>query len=446
MPGRAKRARIVAVVPVWVWSTVGVALITAAISALVWRRRRDATYLLLITAATLLIVGIFQLPAGPALSLAVYGGIAAMVMRRSRREVPRAAAVLLGLGLPAAVTWWEIEYGDATTNELIRSLVGALLVLVVFTYLWVRLRPTRTPSVQGPTQPRKIVAVLNPSKFGDAGEALLRELYAQAVARGLPPPELIQTTREDSGVSAATAAAALGADLVIACGGDGTVRACADGLATTGVPLGIVPAGTGNLLCRNLGIPLDLGDAVAVALTGVNRVIDLGRVNGQRFAVMAGIGFDAAMVAGASERLKQRVGWPAYFVAGVRHLLGDIMKVKMSVDDEAPFQRRARLVLIGNVGRIQGGIPLLPDAAPDDGQLDVVVLAPRGLVDWIRVAVNILTRRRGANVRIERFRAKKVSIKTERPHPRELDGETISVGTTLDAEIEPAALVVRVPG
>jgi YegS/Rv2252/BmrU family lipid kinase len=317
---------------------------------------------------------------------------------------------------------------------------------VVFTYLWVRLRPTRTSPAEGPAQPQKIVAVLNPIKFADAGEALLRELYDQASTRGLSPPELIETTPEDSGVSAATAAAALGADLVIACGGDGTVRACADGLATTGVPLGIVPAGTGNLLCRNLGIPLDLGDAVTVALTGVNRVIDLGRVNEQRFAVMAGIGFDAAMVAGASERLKQRVGWPAYFVAGVRHLLGDIMKVTMSFDDEAPFHRRARLVLIGNVGRIQGGIPLLPDATPDDGQLDVVVLAPRGLVDWIRVAVNILTRRRRANARIERFRAKKVSIKTERPHPRQLDGETISVGTTFDAEIEPAALIVRVPG
>jgi diacylglycerol kinase (ATP) len=367
-------------------------------------------------------------------------------MRRSRREIPRAAAALLGIALPAAVTWWEIEYGDATTTELIGSLVGAFLVLVVFTYLWARLRPTRTPASQGPAQSQKIVAVLNPSKFADGGEALRRELYAQASAGGLPSPELIQTTKEDSGVSAATAAAALGADLVIACGGDGTVRACADGLATTGVPLGIVPAGTGNLLCRNLGIPLDLGDAVAVALTGVNRVIDLGRVNGQRFAVMAGIGFDAAMVAGASERLKQRMGWPAYFVAGFRHLLGDIMKVTMSLDDEVPFHRRARLVVIGNVGRIQGGIPLLPDALPDDGQLDVVVLAPRGLVDWTRVAVNILTRRRRANVRIERFRAKKVSIKTERPHPRELDGETISAGTTFDAEIEPAALVVRVPG
>jgi YegS/Rv2252/BmrU family lipid kinase len=211
------------------------------------------------------------------------------------------------------------------------------------------------------------------------------------------------------------------------------------------VPLGIVPAGTGNLLSRNLGIPLDLGDAVAVALAGADRVIDVGRVDGQRFAVMAGIGFDAAMVAGASERLKQHMGWPAYFLAGVRHLLGDIMKVTISVDDDGPFQRRARLVLIGNVGRIQGGIPLLPDAVPDDGLLDVVVLAPRGLVDWIRVAARILTRRRGANVRIERFRAKKVFIRTERPHPRELDGETISNGTTFDAQVEPAALVVRVP-
>src|SRR4249919_3747255 len=150
MPNRPEHARIVAVVPVLVLSTIAVALITAAVSTLVWRRPRDATYLLLVTAATLLIVGVFQLPAGPALSLAVYGGIAAMVMRRSRREIPRAAAALLGLGLPVAVTWWEIEYGDATTTEVIGSLVGAFLVLVVFTYLWARLQPMRTQSSQGP--------------------------------------------------------------------------------------------------------------------------------------------------------------------------------------------------------------------------------------------------------------------------------------------------------
>jgi YegS/Rv2252/BmrU family lipid kinase len=432
-------------VPVWVWSTVAVAIIAVATTALIWRRRRDAGYLLLLTAATSVIVVAFGLPAGPALALAVYGAIAAMVVRRNRRQVPRAVAVLAGFGIPAAATWSEFRYGSGTTAEIGWSLGCAFVLLVIFTFLWVRLRPplrTQAPAVR---HTQKIVAVLNPSKFADGGSALRRELVAQAARAGLPAPHVVATTLDDPGLVAAATAAESGADLIVACGGDGTVRACADALAGTGVPLGIVPAGTGNLLSRNLGIPLGLDEAVAVALTGANRTIDLGRVDDQRFAVMAGIGFDAAMVAGASERLKQRVGWPAYFVAGVRHLLGEVMRATISIDDEEPFQRRARLILIGNVGRIQGGIPILPDAEPDDGLLDLVILTPRGLIGWTTVAASILTRRRGRNVRIERYRAKRVSIQTERAHPRELDGETISDGPAFDAEIEPAALVIRVP-
>ena len=429
----------------WEWSTVAVAIIAAATSALVWRRRRDAGYVLLLTAVTWLITAAFRLPSGPALALAVYGTIATMTVRRSRRQVPRIAGLLAGLGMPAAATWWEFRHGSGTTAEIAWSLSGAFLLLAVATYLWIRLRPTRQTEAPAAARTTKIVAVLNPSKFVDGGAALQRELAAQTANAGLPAPEVIKTTMDDPGGAAATTAAAAGADLIIACGGDGTVRACAEGLAGTGVPLGIVPAGTGNLLSRNLGIPLGLDEAVAVALTGANRTIDLGRVDGHRFAVMAGIGFDAAMVAGASERLKQHVGWPAYFVAGVRHLLGDVMRATVSIDDEEPIQRLARLILIGNVGRIQGGIPILPDAEPDDGLLDVVVLSPRGLIGWTTVAARILTRRRGRSVRIERFRAKRVSIRTERPHPRELDGETISDGGSFDAEIEPAALVVRVP-
>src|ERR1700728_2363460 len=102
-----------------------------------------------------------------------------------------------------------------------------------------------------------------------------------------------------------------GVDLVIACGGDGTVTACAEGVAGTGVPLAIIPLGTGNLLARNVGVPMGLEEALEVALGGVQRPIDAGRVNGSLFVVMAGLGLDARMLDDTTEPLKKRLRWLA---------------------------------------------------------------------------------------------------------------------------------------
>jgi YegS/Rv2252/BmrU family lipid kinase len=287
--------------------------------------------------------------------------------------------------------------------------------------------------------------VLNPAKYADGGATVRAEIMVQAAALGYDEPVLRETTALDAGLGQARDLVELGAGLVIACGGDGTVRACADVLAGTTVPLGIVPAGTGNLLARNLALPMGVADAVHVALAGQDRRIDLGVVDGQRFAVMAGIGFDAAMVAGTSERLKTGMGWPAYLLSGARHLFGDIMRVTVRVDGGPELQRRARLVLVGNVGRITGGIPLLPDAAPDDGWLDVVILTPRTLVGWAHVAGRVLTRNRRTRRPVERHRGKRIEVRAEKPHPRELDGDNIPAAAEFVAEIEPATLTVRVP-
>jgi diacylglycerol kinase (ATP) len=111
-----------------------------------------------------------------------------------------------------------------------------------------------------------------------------------------------------------------GVDLVLASGGDGTVTACAGGVAGSGIPLGVLACGTGNLLARNLGLPLSLDEALTVALTGSERRLDVGTANGRPFVVMAGIGFDAAMLEGASEELKKRMGWAAYALSALRHL------------------------------------------------------------------------------------------------------------------------------
>ena len=155
--------------------------------------------------------------------------------------------------------------------------------------------------------------IVNPTKVDDV-EALHRQVAQRCAAHGAPAPDLLETTPDDAGEGMAREAVRQGATLVLAAGGDGTVQATCCGLHSTGVALGLLPLGTGNLLARNLGLPLDLDDALEVALTGRDRVLDLAHVTvGDApqtcFAVMAGLGFDAAMMADAPEGLKAAVGW-----------------------------------------------------------------------------------------------------------------------------------------
>ena len=156
--------------------------------------------------------------------------------------------------------------------------------------------------------------IVNPAT---ADEPALRESAAKTLAAaGWSTPFWLETTPDDPGLGMAEAAVAAGVQLVVICGGDGTIMACLGALVGTDVPVALVPLGTGNLLARNLGVPTEFADALAVAVNGVDRRIDLGRVGDQRFAVMAGIGFDAAMMADASEDMKRLAGWPAYVASG----------------------------------------------------------------------------------------------------------------------------------
>ena len=159
---------------------------------------------------------------------------------------------------------------------------------------------------------------------------------------------------------------------------------------------------------------------------------------------MAGLGFDAAMMRDAPEGLKKVVGWPAYVVSAAKHLRGRGIRVKITVDDGETLHRRVRTVVVGNVGKLQGGIPLLPDAEADDGVLDVVVIAPRHLLDWVRVTARVVRRKDVPDRRMERFRCAHVVIETSRPQPRQLDGDVIEDGTTMDIRIEKGALPIKV--
>jgi diacylglycerol kinase family enzyme len=204
------------------------------------------------------------------------------------------------------------------------------------------------------------------------------------------------------------------------------------------VPMAILPAGTGNLLARNLDLPLnDEKASLRIGISGTTRAIDVGVVEDRKFVVMAGLGFDAAIMRDAPEGLKKAVGWPAYVVSAGKHLRGRGIRVAITV-------RRVRSVVVGNVGKLQAGIPLLPDAAPDDGLLDVVVIAPRNVIDWGRLAGRVVRRADVPDRKMERHRGTHVLVESSRAQPRQLDGDVIEDSRTMDITIEPKALKVRV--
>lgn len=215
------------------------------------------------------------------------------------------------------------------------------------------------------------------------------------------PSQWFETTVDDPGEAMARQAVEDGARLIIACGGDGTVRAVAAGVRGRGVPMGIVPLGTGNLLARNLEIPIDsLDAAVAVAMSGSIRPIDLGTVDytapdgsshSEVFLVMAGVGMDADMIAGTNDDLKKQVGWVAYVSTFVRSVFtGHRIRADYSLDDGGLTHAHARTLLVGNCGVLQGGMVLMPGALVSDGKLDMVALRPKGIFGWLRLAYAVL--------------------------------------------------------
>jgi diacylglycerol kinase family enzyme len=294
---------------------------------------------------------------------------------------------------------------------------------------------------------RRVAVVVNGARVRDA-PALRRACERAAAAAGWRRPLLVPTTPDDAGTRGASQALEAGAALVVVVGGDGTVRACAQALTGTDVPLAIVPAGSANLTARALGLPGRLIPALQVAFHGRDRQIDLGSVDGAVFAAMAGIGLDAAVVAGAHRLAKRLAGWPAYAVAATGQLLRRPVTFDIRIDGGAPLRRRARCVTVGNSGALPGGFAVMPDARLDDGRLDVVVLAPAGPLGWADVGYRVALGSRRDDGQLERFRARTVEIRAAGPEvglPRQLDGELIGSSATLAARVLPGALHVKAP-
>ncbi len=352
-----------------------------------------------------------------------------------------------------------------TTIELV-LLIVAVAVTAVAVALGIalhrvrRARPrheeTRLPFAADVELRPRIAIVVNPTKFEDLAAAQ-RDVARICAEGGWAEPTWWETTAEDPGAGQTRRALATDPDLVCALGGDGTVRVVGATLAGTSVPLGVLPAGTGNLLARNLSLPLDdLPAALRVALSGRDMPIDVGHceldVSGEDerpgelgFLIMAGLGFDAAIMADVQDGMKDRLGWLAYVAAGARNLRGPQMRVKLQYDDEEPITRRVRTVLAGNVGRIGGGITLMPDARIDDGYLDTLTLSPRGVVGWTAVAGRVLTRRRTGHRLVEHRRCRALRITVDEPQPVQVDGDVVAEVRSVEIRLDRLALIVRMP-
>ncbi len=342
--------------------------------------------------------------------------------------------------------------------------------------------------------------MVNPTKVDDL-EAT-KALVAQVCRRHRwSDPTFVSTTETETGEQQGRDAVAAGAQVVASLGGDGTVRAVASALVGTDVALGLLPGGTGNLLARNLGLPVDsLEAAVEAMVGGAQRHIDVGVVrlgeggdpdepdrqvadgparadDEEVFLVMVGLGLDGEVMAGTSEKVKGLLGWPAYALAAAKRLGGrgfparvdaagidgadgsggssgtrssDSSSSTRSFDSsdasdgpDASISHHCRTVLVGNCGTLQGGIELMPRARPDDGILDLVVVAPKGAFGWLSVIGAVVTRGRVGHRRLDRLRSTAFCVQAARPVEAEIDGDPIGEHQTLNVRVLPGALVVR---
>lgn len=237
-----------------------------------------------------------------------------------------------------------------------------------------------------------------------------------------------------------------GAELVFVWGGDGMVQHSIDRLAGTGVTLAIIPAGTANLFASSLDIPADIAEAVDIGLNGHDRTLDVGKINGERFAVMAGAGLDARMIQEADGGLKDRFGRLAYIWTASKNLRKEPFKARIDINDELWFKGTASCVLLGNVGSLFGGIEAFDNAEPDDGLLEVGVTNAEGIGEWARTVARTAMGTTSKSPFVQVTKAKKVRVELDRKVAYELDGGAREPTKLLKVKIEPGAITVRVPG
>ena len=377
--------------------------------------------------------------------------VASSTRRRRWVQLWRRAGAVAAMAVVFADRWL---LGVHWASDLIGgALLGAATTSATLLVCGVRTLPPWDlvlPRTRASSEGRRCAVVFNPTKVLDP--VVFERIIADELREhGWQPPIMMPTTPDDPGHEMTQRAVADDVDLVLAAGGDGTVRVVSSELVNTGIPLGLIPAGTANLLARNLGIPHDDEAALDIALGGVATPIDVVRVRvdqaeepgpREHFAVMGGMGIDAKVMSDTSSQLKKTVKSVAYGVAVAQNLNHQPTPVKVWVDDELVADRPASLILLGNVGEIQAGLQLFPGASATDGSVDVLVTGPRGVAGWVQWGLGIVTRQRWKSVVVS---GRRVRIEASEPMPYQLDGDTLGTTTGFEARVIAGGIRLMLP-
>ncbi len=292
-----------------------------------------------------------------------------------------------------------------------------------------------------------LFVIQNPAAGSRSPERLRRRIAAALAARGVPF-EHAYTEEPGHGAELVTQALADGFRHFLVAGGDGTVREAVMALAGSQAALGLLPAGTGNQLAANLGLPKGLERSISVALGGHVKEIDLGLINGRPFTSIAGAGFDARVVKPGT-RTKRRFGYLAYVHAATVAVLAPRPAVlRVTVDGREIVVRGVGVEVLNMPGLTAPGlrrpVPIVPEGRMDDGKLDGCLLASETTRDCFSALAAILRRRYGENPRLKYFQGSQMAIDADPPLPVQADGELVGL-TPFAVRVWPGSLRVLVP-
>ena len=281
-----------------------------------------------------------------------------------------------------------------------------------------------------------------------AGKSLgggLSELRRELANAGFADPLWYEVAKSKQVPDVAREAVKAGADLIFVWGGDGTVQKCIDALAGQGIAIAILPAGTGNLLARNMGIPMNVAEAVAVGLHGERKQIDTGSVNGEHFSIMAGAGLDALAMKAADKGLKDRVGRAAYLWTGARNLKSAPVRCKVDVEGRRFFTGKMTCVLLGNLSEVMAGVEVFDDGSATDGILELGVVNAKSRTQWIRTVSRVVAGRADKSPFVVTTRGTKITIRFDHAIPYELDGSVRKAAKKLRIRVHPLSTTLCVP-
>ena len=284
----------------------------------------------------------------------------------------------------------------------------------------------------------KVAVVAHADKLAGRDRKRLKQALGDA---GIDAPWFAVSKAKQAGPATRKALKG-GARTVIVCGGDGTVRAASEALVGTDASLAVLPAGTANLFATGYSLPSDPADIVDLVVTGRRRTIDSACCNEQTFNVMAGTGFDAAMIDGADAH-KDRLGMLAYLRAGISNARArDTFEAEVTVDGATFFEGPASCVLVGNIGTLKGGVEALPDASPTDGRLDVAVVTAAGLKEWAGVLVSAVRHRQAMSGHAHLGQGGEITVQLDDKRRYELDGGTKGTSDRLEFGVRPLSLTL----